>query len=261
MPHLLILAIPMPPPAIDVLGDVVETRDIETPFGPVESLARRVCDQCGAEVWVLPYFGAPTRTDPRATIWAAKDLGVQRILAVESMVGLDHSLTRGDLVLPADYIDWTKRQPTTFFERTGAGYISQNPPFCPEISAAIRAHLPQARPVIYLGDEGPRRETAAEARMFQQWGVQARGLNLVPETYLAKEMELCFAAIGVIVAHGADRARASGAGEVREATRIVLEALPGILASLPDPPACGCNHLQDGARQRGILPPNWREWQ
>ena len=260
MPHLIILALPVPPPAIQVLGDVVETRTVETPYGPVASLARRRCAACGEEVWVLPYFGSPMRTDPRATVWAAKDLGVQRILAVESMIGLEDGLSRGDVVLPVDYIDWTKRQPTTFFATTGAGYISQDPPFCPDISAAIRAHLPQARPVIYLGDDGPRRETAAEARMFQQWGAQARGLNLVPETYLAKELELCFAAIGIVTNHGADRPRAQGRGQVREATRQVLEALPGILASLPDPPTCGCNHLQDSARQRGVLPDDWREW-
>jgi 5'-methylthioadenosine phosphorylase len=260
MPHLLILAQPIPPRSLEALGDLTEERTVVTPFGEVGPLARRRCDTCHTDVWILPYFGSPTRTDPRATIWAAKALDVQRILAVEGMVGLQHDLTRGDIVLPIDYIDWTKHQPTTFFEQTGAGYISQKPPFCPDISAAIRAQLPSARPVLYLGDEGPRHETAAEARMFQQWGAQVRGLNLVPETYLAKEMELCFAAIGLITAHGADRERAYGKGEVRRATREVLEALPAIFAALPDPPQCGCNHLQDSARQRGVLPDDWREW-
>ena len=260
MPHLLILALPIPPRSLEMLGELGEERSIDTPFGKTGPLARRQCTVCQEDVWVLPYFGAPTRTDPRATLWAAKELGVQRILAVEGMVGLAHDLTRGDIVLPSDYIDWTKHQPTTFFEKKGAGYISQKPPFCPDISASIRTNLPQARPVIYLGDEGPRHETAAEARMFQQWGAQVRGLNLVPETYLAKEMELCFAAIGLVVAHGADREQAQGEEKVRAATREILTALPSIFAALPDPPTCGCNHLQDSARQRGVLPSDWREW-
>ena len=260
MPHLLILAQPVPPSALETLGDLIEEKSIATPFGETGPLARRQCRACQTDVWILPYFGSPTRTDPRATLWAAKDLGVQRILAIEGMVGLAHDLSRGDIVLPSDYIDWTKHQPTTFFEQTGAGYISQKPPFCPDISAAIHTHLPEARPVIYLGDEGPRHETAAESQMFQRWGAQVRGLNLVPETYLAKEMELCFAAIGIIVAHGADRERAQGQGQVRRATREILTALPAIFAALPDPPACGCNHLQDRARQDGVLPPDWREW-
>jgi 5'-methylthioadenosine phosphorylase len=255
MPHLLILAQPVPPRSLEVLGPLIDEQTVSTPFGAVGPLARR------GPVWVLPYFGAPTRTDPRATLWAAKSLGVQRIIAIEGMVGLAHSLTRGDIVLPTDYIDWTKHQPTTFFEKLGAGYISQNPPFCPDISAAIHQHLPAARPVIYLGGEGPRHETAAEARMFLQWGAQVRGLNLVPETYLAKELELCFAAIGLIAAHGADRERARGKGALQQAIRQVLEALPAILADLPQPLTCGCNHLQDSARERGVIPTNWRDWQ
>jgi 5'-methylthioadenosine phosphorylase len=243
-----------------MLGDFIEERRVQTPYGNAVPLARRYCHVCDEDIWILPYFGSPTRTDPRATLWAAKSLGVQRILAVEGVVGLEHDLTRGDIVIPSDYIDWTKHQPSTFFETTGAGYISQKPPFCPDISATIREYLPAARPVVYLGDEGPRHETAAEARMFQQWGAHVRGLNLVPETYLAKELELCFAAIGLITAHGADRERVRGKGELRRATRQVLDALPGIFAALPHPPTCGCNHLQDSARQRGVLSDDWRQW-
>ncbi len=261
--HLLILAHPLPPRSLEILGPFVEERTVDTPYGQVGPFALRLSlrkpeQQPGT--WVLPYFGGPNRTDPRATLWAAKELGVQRILAWDSVIGLDHNLRRGDVILPRDYIDWTKHQPTTFFENTGAGYISQVPPFCPDISAAITQHLPAAKPVIYLGGEGPRRETAAEASMFQQWGAQVRGLNLVPETYLAKELELCFAAVGVVSVLGADRPHVSGQGQVREADQSILAALPHILDDISQPPTCGCDHLQQGPRQRGILASDWREW-
>lgn len=259
MAHLLILAQPLPPRALDVLGPPHDERTVNTPFGPAGPFACRGQPD-GPGTWVLPYFGSPTRTDPRATLWAAKDLGVQRILAWEGVVGLDHTLHRGDIVVPTDYIDWTRHQPTTFFEEMGAGYIQQVPAFCPDITATITGHLPMARPVVYLGDEGPRRETPAEARMFQQWGAHVRGLNLVPETYLAKELELCFAAIGVVTALGADRHETPAAGEVREADRRILAVLPDLLAALPNPPTCGCDHLQAGPRQRGLLPADWRDW-
>lgn len=257
--RLLILAQPVPPRALEGLGDFVESRQIDTPYGAVGPCARRR-PPGGRDIWILPYFGGPARTDPRATLWAAKSLGVQRILAWDSVAGLDPQLQRGDIILPADYIDWTKHQPGTFFATYGTGYISQTPPFCPDISAAIRRHLPQARPVIYLGDEGPRHETAAEAAMFRQWGAQVRGLNLVPETYLAKELELCFAAVGVVTRLGADRQRSQPSGQVRSADRTILAALPAIFADLPHPPTCGCDHLQAAARQRGILPADWRDW-
>ncbi len=257
--RLLILAQPVPPRALEGLGKFIESRCIDTPYGEVGPFALRHPPR-GRNVWILPYFGAPGRTDPRATLWAAKSLGVQRILAWDSVTGLDPDLQRGDIVFPVDYIDWTKHQPSTFFTHHGAGYIAQTPPFCPDISAAIRRHLPEARPVIYLGDEGPRHETAAEATMFRQWGAQVRGLNLVPETYLAKELELCFAAVGVVTRLGADRQRSQPEGQVRTADQIILEALPSIFAELPQPPTCGCDHLQAGPRQRGALPPNWQDW-
>ncbi len=257
--HLLILAQPLPPRSLETLGVLSDERTVQTPYGQAGPFALRQMEyQPG--IWILPYFGGPNRTDPRATLWAAKELGVQRILAWDSVIGLDHDLRRGDVVQPRDYIDWTKHQPTTFFENTGAGYISQAPPFCPDISAAIRRHLPSAKSAIYLGGEGPRRETAAEASMFQHWGAQVRGLNLVPEVYLAKELELCFAAIGVVSVLGADRAHVSGQGQVREADQSILTALPMIFAEISQSPACGCDHLQQGPRQRGVLASNWHEW-
>jgi 5'-methylthioadenosine phosphorylase len=257
--RLLILAQPLPPRALEHLGAFVEERKVATPYGQAGPFALRQPTN-GRGIWILPYFGSPDHTDPRATLWAAKELGVQRILAWDSVTGLDHDLVRGDIVYPSDYIDWTKHQPTTFFAQTGAGYLPQIPPFCSDITAAIIRHLPAARPVVYLGDEGPRRETAAEARMYHLWGAHVRGLNLVPETYLAKELELCFAAIGVVTVLGADRAEGTAEGEVREADRAILAALPGIFADLPAPPTCGCDHLQAGSRQRGVLPADWRLW-
>ena len=257
--HLLILAQPLPPRSLETLGVLSEERSIQTPYGQAGPFAHRQKEH-EPGIWILPYFGGPNRTDPRATLWASKELGVQRILAWDSVIGLDHDLRRGDVIQPRDYIDWTKHQPTTFFENTGAGYITQVPPFCSDISAAIARHLPEARPVIYLGGEGPRRETAAEGVMFQKWGAQVRGLNLVPETYLAKELELCFAAIGVVTVLGADRPHAPGQGQVREADQSILTALPMIFADISQRPACGCDHIQQGPRQRGILASNWREW-
>ncbi len=259
MPHLLILAQPLPPRSLENLGDFIEELPLSTPYGKAGPFALRQ-PVGGDGVWVLPYFGGPARTDPRATLWAAKELGVQRILAWDSVIGLEHDLGRGQIILPRDYIDWTKHQPCTFFEKTGAGYISQVPPFCPDINAVIARQLPEAKAVVYLGGEGPRRETAAEARMFRQWGAHVRGLNLVPETYLAKELELCFGAVGVVIAHGADRLPSTAGGEIRDADRIILAALPAIFSDLGLTQSCDCDHLQTGPRQRGVLSQDWHEW-
>ncbi|MCB0150142.1 MAG: hypothetical protein KDE01_21160, partial [Caldilineaceae bacterium] len=76
---LILIAVLLPPSALDILGEVVDERTYLTPYGEAGPLAlRKLSDDLA--VWVQPYTGLPTRTDPRATIFAARQLGVQRIL-------------------------------------------------------------------------------------------------------------------------------------------------------------------------------------
>ena len=264
---LLLIGVILPPPALDSLGGVRQEFTLQTPYGPAGPFARR--DQ----VIVLPYSGLPDRTDPRATLWAAKDLGITRIIGWDAVIGLNPLLHRGSLLVPDDFIDWTRHQPTTFFERRGLGYLPQMPAFCPQCRQALLHALPDAAPLgVYLGFDGPRRETAAEARLFRAWGSDVLGLNLVPEVILAKELELCFVGLTSVVEPGADRLPDDGqaaaepslsgehSGEFRLALRRVLEALPGIAAALQGPRTCACGQSQAGSRSRGALGDDWKTW-
>ncbi len=256
---LLLIGVILPPPALDSLGALREEFTLQTPFGPAGPFARR--DHC----LLLPYSGLPDRTDPRATIWAAKELGAMRIIGWDAVIGLNPLLPRGGLLIPDDFIDWTRRQPATFFERRGLGYLAQTPAFCTQCRAALVQGLPDAAAVgTYLGFDGPRRETAAEARLFRAWGADVLGLNLTPEVILAKELELCFAGLTTVVAPGADREAGGGAGqrtgEFRQALRSALAALPAILTALRAVRTCACSQSQAGARGRGALGDDWKTW-
>ena len=50
----------------------------------------------------------------RATIWAAKMLGVETIFSWNGVGAIDESLSVGDLVVPADLIDFTRTRVITF---------------------------------------------------------------------------------------------------------------------------------------------------
>ena len=91
---LLLIAVLLPPKALDVLGPVVDERTVLTPYGESGPLALRVTPN-GDPVWVQPYTGLPTRTDPRATIYAAKQLGVQRVLNWDTGIAVNPVLQRG----------------------------------------------------------------------------------------------------------------------------------------------------------------------
>ncbi len=260
---LLLPAVFLPPKALDQLGAVVDERTVETPWGPVGPIALRRNGE-GVSTYILPYSGHPTRLDPRGTIWAAKTLGVQRVLVWERLVALDPSLHRGDIVVPHDYIDWTRRLPTTLFEDRGAGYLSQVPPFCPETHGILRTESAAAglkvHEGIYIGVDGPRRETPAEARMYRKWGATVLGMNAIPEVVFTKELELCFGILGTVTEIGADRKPEPASGDVRSALRGVLSRLAHIVERLSQPPTCGCSESQSGAKARGLLPDDWRRW-
>src|SRR5690606_37023081 len=109
---LILLAVLLPPAALDGLGRLVEERTIPTPYGAVGPLACRQ-PETGPGVWLQPYMGASTRTDPRATIYAARSLGVSQILNWDQGIAISPVLQRGHVAVVSDYVDFT-RQPTTF---------------------------------------------------------------------------------------------------------------------------------------------------
>ncbi|HYF91162.1 MAG TPA: hypothetical protein VD969_02840 [Symbiobacteriaceae bacterium] len=174
------------PPALAPAGGLQATA---TPFGPATGSGSL-------------YVRTPT-TDPRALIYAAKAAGARRVLAAEFVQAVSPLLEPGDLVVPADVIDQTKLRPFTFFVGKGYGFIKLNPPFCPDLMgallAAARRRTARAfRGGVYVCAEGPRDATPAELRMYRQWGADLVGSGLLPEAYLARELELCYAAVASV---------------------------------------------------------------
>lgn len=241
---LLLVAVLLPPRALDVLGDVIEERTILTPFGDAGPLALRVRGD-GLATWVQPYTGLPTRTDPRATMYAAQQLGVQRILNWDAGIALNPVLRRGEPVLVADYIGWTARQADSFFTTvplemdTSAATVRTA--FCPQMAATWRSLLPGIAEVVTIGVDCLRRETAAEARMFRAWGADVLTYNLVPEVGLAQEMGLCYSGLVTVSAAAADRPAATPHGEMRASLHAVMELLPAFVEQMRQPAICSCS--------------------
>jgi 5'-methylthioadenosine phosphorylase len=253
---LILVAVMLPPKALDIFGPVQEERTIQTAYGSVGPVALRASGE-GPAVWVQPYSGLPGRTDPRATLLAAKQLGVQRVLNWDSVVAINPVLGRGQPLIVTDYIDFTRHQPATFFKQEGIGEISQTPAVCPQMTAALTQAIPLAPGAIYLGVDGPRRESAAEARLFRSWGADIVGQNLVPEISLAKELELCYAGLATVTAYGADQRAETRTGELRMGLELVIEALPIFVQALAEPPTCECANRLSMAKRRGLLADDW----
>lgn len=160
--------------------------------------------------YLLPRYGtgmrkvAPRKVNSRANIYALKDLGVQSVLAWGAGGAVSHSMGVGDLAICGDLIDQTYLRDKTFFEDSPLGFLRQFPVFCPRlrqtgVSVIEDMDLPAHDGGTVVVTEGPRLETPAEVRLLGHHGVEIVTHAFVPEVFLARELEMCYAAVCCIV--------------------------------------------------------------
>lgn len=216
----------------------------------------------------------------QANIWALKELGVERIIAWSGPAAIDANINVGEIVLPGDLIDETRHRADTFYRGTGLGFIRQNPTFCPHLHAALSetgkkmGRIARASEV-YVCTEGPRLETAAEIRKFGGYGGTLVGMTLVPEAFLAKELEMCYAAVCYVTNYAEGvRERPFTPGVLFEGLLDDAEktAVDRAVAAIPDlagkafelagsrEEICSCRRLMERYRRRGDIGDDWRKW-
>ena len=218
--------------------------------------------------------------NPKANLYALKDLGVEKILAWVAPGSLREEIAPGDLVVPHDVLDEGRGGPHTFFTGVGWGFIRHNPLFCPELRGALLESL-EALPFkvhqqgVYVATTGPRLETAAEIKKFRLLGGDLVGQTLVPEVFLARELELCYTVLTYVVNYAeglVDRPYQPGVlfeglATPKETARvaaleaafpeIILKILPALAAAPRD---CPCPRLLERYRLRGDIGEDWRTW-
>jgi purine nucleoside phosphorylase len=253
---LILIAVLLPPFALDALGEVIDEQTVQTPYGPFGPLALRAVPDA-APVWVAPYTGSPTRNDPRAAIHTMTSLNARRLLIWDTAIALNPVLPRGITAIVDDYIDWTRHLPSTF---GGTGdpaaesvpapdaELSRQPRgqiFCPEMAQSLHVAFPHSPAVTYIGVDDLRRETPAEARMFRLWGGDVIGRNLVPEVALARELGHCVAGLVTVDDFDAGRPAPPTRGEVRAALEHGIYALNEFAREAGRAIHCTCSaHIQ-----------------
>lgn len=178
--------------------------EVDTPFGP-PSAPIVVGRLAGKQVAFLARHGQGHRHIPgevpvRANIYALKSLGVERIVSISAVGSMRENIHPLDIVIPDEYVDWTRGRPGTFFGRGIAVHISFEPPTCPRLreqlyQACRRAGARVHNGGTYICIEGPAFSTKAESRIYRQWGVDVIGMTALPEAKLAREAEICYATL------------------------------------------------------------------
>ena len=189
----------------DVEGLVeVDEVNIDTPFGkPSDFIIVGKLE--GVRIAFLPRHGRghsimPTEVPSRANIYALKKLGVESIIAINSVGSLRQEIKQGDLVIPDQLIDRTKSRTNTFFGEGIVAHIQFAEPFCPQLRqslyGAALATGADAHPYgTYMVMEGPAFSTKAESHLHRSWGGDLIGMTALPEAKLAREAEICYAII------------------------------------------------------------------
>ncbi|MDD5591042.1 MAG: S-methyl-5'-thioadenosine phosphorylase [Dehalococcoidales bacterium] len=185
------------------LADIAEV-DIETPFGkPSDSITTGRLE--GTAVAFLPRHGkghhlSPSEVPYRANIYALKSLGVEWIISVNAAGSLKEEFKPGELVIPDQLIDRTRNRANSFFSGGIVAHIIFAEPFCPVLSHLLHRTAKEAGAAIhrggtYLAMEGPAFSTRAESNLYRSWGGDIIGMTASPEAKLAREAEICYAAI------------------------------------------------------------------
>ena len=185
------------------LTDVEEVRP-STPFGdPSDAIVIGTLE--GRRVAFLARHGRGHRVGPseinvRANIFALKTLGVRWILSVSAVGSLQENIRPRDFVIPDQLYDHTRHRTASFFGNGLVVHVGLAEPFCGPLrellaDGAESTGLTVHRGGTYLCMEGPQFSTRAESNVYRSWGFSVIGMTAAPEAKLAREAEICYAAI------------------------------------------------------------------
>src|SRR4029078_12742994 len=127
---------------IEGLRKVME-RQVKTPFGaPSDKVLLGELE--GVRIAFLSRHGQGHRLNPseinyRANIYVLKSLGVRRVISVSAVGSMKESIRPGDVVLPDQFIDLTKRRASTFFEGGAVAHVTFGEPVCASLASQLLA--------------------------------------------------------------------------------------------------------------------------
>jgi 5'-methylthioadenosine phosphorylase len=183
--------------------------DVDTPYGKPSSPLKigKIYD---VDVVLIARHGRehtipPTQVNYRANIQALKDQACSHIIATTACGSLREKIDRGDLVILDQFIDFTRLRKISFFEKFDPEDMKHTPmadPYSVElreilIETAKELNLNHHETGTVVTIEGPRFSTRAESNMFRVWGADVINMSIAPETILANEAGIPYAAIAM----------------------------------------------------------------
>ena len=197
----------------------------------------------GKKVAFLPRHGKGHKFPPhminyRANIWALRELGVKRIIAPSAVGSLDYKYRPGDILLPDQFIDFTKKREYTFYDGPQVCHVSVADPLCSDLRTLAKKclndlHVSYHEKGTYICIEGPRFSTRAESMVYRDvLHADIIGMTLVPECILARESEICYLSISTITDYDVWADQPVSSKEILETLHKNVETTRNLLSKL-----------------------------
>ena len=181
-----------------------------TPFGaPSDALLLGTLD--GVEVAFLARHGRthgliPSQIPYQANIYAMKALGVQYLLSVSAVGSMREEIAPLDMVLPDQFIDFTRKREGTFFGDSAVAHVALADPTCEVVRGVLANAFADAgfdgvrlhSGGTYICIEGPSFSTRAESIWYRSLGASVIGMTNMPEARLAREAEIAYATLALV---------------------------------------------------------------
>ncbi len=185
------------------IEDAVDCQ-VGTPYGTV-SLVQGSWRGC--PVAFLPRHGADHSVPPqnipyRANLWALHEAGARAVFATAVSGGINLGYRNGELVLIDQFINLTHGREDTFFDKE-VRHTDMTEPYDGDLrqalsEVAVSEGIDLVDGGTYVCANGPRFETPAEISMYAGFGGDLVGMTGYPEVALARELDLPYAAVGVV---------------------------------------------------------------
>ena len=198
------------------LGEDTREYRLTTEFGDPSSPLRELKydDQT---VFLLARHGdrlltPPHRINYRANLAALKSLDVASIIAINTIGVITAGRHPGEIAIPDQIIDYTYGRDHSFYdgESDNLDHIEFTEPFAQRLrqelcAAAAHAGITVHDGGVYAATQGPRLETIAEVNRLERDGADYIGMTAMPEASLARELDIEYACLSLIVNYAAGR--------------------------------------------------------
>jgi 5'-methylthioinosine phosphorylase len=184
------------------IDDLQPCGEIVTPWGNAACVP--MLHRCGGhEMIFMPRHGAqhefaPHQINYRANVWLMHKLQVDYLVGTYTVGSVDPALEVGQLVVPHQLIDYTWGRDSTYDDELRHAEFAD--PYDAELIdmlAGIDSSICSGG--VYGATQGPRLETAAEIARLGRDGCTLVGMTGMPEAALARELNLRFAALCLVV--------------------------------------------------------------